>query len=433
MNPQNHDISQRRVPNKRPIAIVLKGYPRLSETFIAQEILALEKLGFDIQLISLRHPTDKAVHPVNSEISANVTYLPEYIHNQPMRVLKAWWHARNIPGYRAAKRVFVKDLKRDFTRNRLRRFAQGLVIAAEFGDTISCLYSHFLHTPTSATRYGAIIAGLPFAISAHAKDIWTSPDWEISEKLADCQWLVTCTQMGCDHLRTLSPDPAKIHLVYHGLDLARFPSPESEKSERNGSDPKAPLRIVTVGRAVSKKGLDQLIIALSLLPADLHWQWQHIGGGPLRDALKAQSEQLAIDDRCQFRGALDQKEVITAYNQSDLFVMPCRIDDNGDRDGLPNVIVEAQSQGLAVISSPISGIPELIEHEKNGLLVEPDQPELLAAAILQLATDPQKRNRFGKYGEDKVRTNFDHLSSIGDLAELLDELSNQSKPDYDHA
>ncbi|MCF6321148.1 MAG: glycosyltransferase family 4 protein [Rhizobiaceae bacterium] len=409
------------------IGIVLKGYPRLSETFISQEILALEKLGFNLQIISLRHPTDKAVHPINREISAQVSYLPEYIHNEPLRVFKAWRIARKFDGYSSAWRAFRKDLVRDFTRNRFRRFAQGLVIAAEYSREISCLYAHFLHTPTSATRYAALMAAKPFAISAHAKDIWTSPDWEITEKLDDCQWLATCTAGARDHLQTLSHDPKKVHLVYHGLDLKRFPSPKNQPSNRNGSDENNPLRIITVGRAVAKKGLDNLLNALSNLPASLHWQWTHIGGGPLRDQLKAQADSLGISHKCTFRGALDQRDVITAYNNSDLFVLPCRIDKDGDRDGLPNVIVEAQSQGLAVISSPISGIPELIENEKNGLLVEPDKPDKLAAAIIRLADDTNLRNSMGSAGEAKVRAQFNHHSTIGDLADLLRELVSNSQ------
>ncbi len=408
--------------DKKRIAVVLKGYPRLSETFISQEILALQRLGFDFQLISLRHPTDKAVHPVNREISAPVTYLPEYIHHEPLRVLKAWWKVRGNKGYASAWQIFRKDLSRDFSRNRIRRFAQGMVIAAEFGDKISALYAHFLHTPASATRYAAKIIDKPFAISAHAKDIWTSPDWEISEKLIDCRWLATCTAGGRDHLQGLSRDPEKVHLVYHGLDLARFPPRSGRASKRTGKSADEPLKIVTVGRAVAKKGLDNLIDALALLPGGLHWHWIHIGGGPLRDKLHEQAEKLGILKKCHFRGALDQVDVIAAYQQSDLFVLPCRIDENGDRDGLPNVIVEAQSQGLAVISSPISGIPELIVNEKNGLLIEPDRPELLAKAIALLAGDYQKRNDMGKAGERRVRAEFDHLATIGDLAELLSEL-----------
>ena len=424
---QNNNLEIQLLKHPGKLGIVLKGYPRLSETFISQEILALQNLGFNIQIISLRHPTDKTVHRVNKEITAPVTYLPEYVRGEPLRVLKAWWKTRKLPGYRLAKSIFRKDLARDFSSNRARRFAQGMVIAAEFGEKLSCFYSHFLHTPTSATRYGALICSKPFAVSAHAKDIWTSPDWEITEKLDDCEWLATCTAGGRDHLQKLAPDPAKIHLVYHGLDLARFPRSSAKPSKRDGYNSNNPLRIITVGRAVSKKGLDSLLDAFALLDKKLHWQWTHIGGGPLLDKLQAQAKTLDIADKCDFRGSLAQSDVIDAYRESDLFVLPCRIDDNGDRDGLPNVIVEAQSQGLAVISSPISGIPELIENNINGLLVEPNSPKKLAKAISCLMTKPELRNKMGAAGNKKVRSDFNHLTTIGDLADLLDGLLETAK------
>jgi hypothetical protein len=163
------------------LAIVLKGYPRLSETFIAQEIAALEARGFAALLISLRHPTDRYRHPVHERIASPVNYLPEYLYQEPLRVLRGWWRARGLPGYAAAWRQWLKDVRRDFTPNRFRRLGQAFVMAAELPDTIGWLHCHFLHTPASVTRYAAMMRGLPWSGSAHAKDIWTTPDWEIAE------------------------------------------------------------------------------------------------------------------------------------------------------------------------------------------------------------------------------------------------------------
>jgi glycosyltransferase involved in cell wall biosynthesis len=400
------------------IGVVLKGYPRLSETFIAQEILELQRAGFDLEIISLRRPTDRGVHPVHREITAPVEYLPEYLHEEPLRVLAAWRRARRLPGYRAARAAFMADLRRDFTRNRIRRFGQGLVIAAEFAPRLAFLYAHFLHTPASAARYGAIMAGLRYAISAHAKDIWTTPDWEIREKLAECEWCVTCTQGGTDELRRHAQGAGKVELVYHGIDLSRFPTPRL-RPPRDGADPADPIRLLTVGRAVAKKGIDTLLEALKLLPTDLHWRWTHIGGGPLRDQLRRHADRLNLSDRCEFSGGRPQEDVIEAYQQSDLFVLPCRIDATGDRDGLPNVIVEALALGLPVISTPVSGIVELVEDGENGRLVPPDRPEELASAIAELARDPDRRTEFGWVGERTVRAKFDHRKQIGALIEKL--------------
>ena len=229
-----------------------------------------------------------------------------------------------------------------------------------------------------------MITGKSFSISAHAKDIWTSPEWEIREKLDDADWLVTCTKGGAQYLAGLAP-PNKVKLVYHGLDLSRFPSPKTKQSKRDGTSKAKAIRLITVGRAVAKKGIDSLIEALAKLPKDLHWQWTHIGGGPLKQDLQAQAKLLGIAENCDFRGSMPQREVLEAYLKSDLFILPSRIDETGDRDGLPNVIVEAQSQRMAVISTNISGIPELIDNGKNGLLNDPDDVTALANSIVELS------------------------------------------------
>ncbi len=173
------------------VAVILKGYPRLSEPFLAQEILALERRGLDLRIVSLRHPPDKDIHPVHREIGAPVSYLPEYLLTEPLRVLRGFAAARKLPGYACAHAIWRRDLGRDPTRNRTRRFGQACVLAAELPGDVTHLYAHFLHTPASVARYAAIMRGLPWSCSAHAKDIWTSPDWEIAEKLADAAWTVT--------------------------------------------------------------------------------------------------------------------------------------------------------------------------------------------------------------------------------------------------
>ncbi len=402
----------------------MKGYPRLSETFIAQEILELEREGFDIEIISLRHPTDKHTHPVHSEIKAKLSYLPEYLYQELFRVTKAKLACLFRGGFWKATWVFGKDLLRDPTPNRIRRFGQALVLAHEYASKKDMLYVHFLHTPGSVARYASIITGKPFSISAHAKDIWTIPEWEIREKLVDCEWLVTCTEGGADYLNTLSV--GKVHLVYHGLDLSRFPENPIAPSRFDGSDEDQTVRLVTVGRAVAKKGLDTLLQSLAALPSDMHWQWTHIGGGPLRDELMAQAASLGIKARCEFKGALPQSEVLETYRHSDVFILPSRIDETGDRDGLPNVIVEAQSQNLPVISTNISGIPELIENEVNGVLIDPDDTVALAAEIERLSREPGLRKTMGEAGNTKVRTRFSHKQTIGELVALLNRTLNKN-------
>jgi glycosyltransferase involved in cell wall biosynthesis len=387
--------------------VVLKGYPRLSETFIAQEIHALERRGLDLRLYSLRHPTDPVVHPVHHEIAAPVAYLPEYLWQEPFRVLSAWLKARRLAGYDRARRQWLADLRRDRTANRGRRFGQACVLAAELPAEVTRLYAHFLHTPASVARYAAMMRGLPWCCSAHAKDIWTSPDWEKSEKLADLDWLVTCTAAGRDHLAGLAGGGRdKVHLVYHGLDFTRFPAPPAAGTERRGDDPADPVRLLSVGRAVEKKGCDVLLDALAGLPRELSWHLVHIGGGPLIEALKARAARLGLAGRIEWRGAQPQEVVLAAYRAADLFVLASRVGRDGDRDGLPNVLMEAQSQGVACLSTALAAIAELVHDGETGLLVPPEDPRALAEALARLIRDPDLRRRVGGAGNTRVRRDF---------------------------
>ena len=405
-------------PVANAVLFILKGYPRLSETFIAQEIRALEMRGLDIRIASLRHPTDRTVHPIHREIRAPVAYLPEYLYQEPLRVLRAWGHGRRQPGYRAARQAWLRDLRRDPTPNRIRRFGQALVLAHELPRDIAWLHAHFIHTPASVARYASLLTGLLWSCSAHAKDIWTTPAWEKREKLAAAAWVVTCTAQGRDHLAALAPTADRVQLLYHGLDFRRFGVPEVAPAgrERNGGDAADPLIILSVGRAVEKKGLTVLVDALAKLPPTLAWRFRHIGGGPLLPMLKARARQLGIAERVEWLGAQSQDVVLQRYREADLFVLASRIAADGDRDGLPNVLMEAQSQRLTVIATRAGAIPELIESEVTGLLVEPDDVDALADSMRQLIADPARRAALADAGFERLRRQFSFESWIDALA-----------------
>lgn len=401
------------------VALVLKGYPRLSETFIAQEILGLEQRGLALEIVSLRHPYDPSIHPIHRQIGAFVRYLPEYLYQEPLRVLRAWWHVRRWPGYAALWSLWLKDLRRDMTSNRVRRFGQALVFAAEMPETIGLIYVHYLHTPASVARYAALLKGVPYSVSAHAKDIWTSPDWELREKLEDCRWLTTCTETNRQHLSGLAPD-ADVFLTYHGLDAGRFPDP-GRLIGPDGSAPDRPVKLLGVARLVAKKGVDTLLDALQRLPADLHWRYIHIGKGSETDLLKAKARDLGLTDRIDWQGAQAQDEVIAAYREADLFIMASRIAADGDRDGLPNVLMEAGSQELPAVTTSVSAVPELITDGLNGLLVPPEDPPALAAAIETLARDPMRRRQMGQDARRTVLERFAMEPGLDRLATRLQD------------
>jgi glycosyltransferase involved in cell wall biosynthesis len=403
------------------VAVVLKGYPRLSETFVAQELAGLEQAGLSLALYSLRHPTDKERHPIHDRIAAPVTYLPEYLRDDVGRVRRAWKQVRRLPGYKLARRRWLADLKRDRTRNRIRRFGQALVLAAELPADISHIYAHFLHTPASVARYAALVLGLPFSISAHAKDIWTSPDWEIAEKITDARWIATCTAANRDHLSEVSSAPSKVNLIYHGLDFTHIAPAQPRAASSDGSDPSRPVTILSVGRLVAKKGYDDLLKALSELPATLHWRFEHIGRWDLKDNLAQQAGNLGIADGIEWHGPQARDAVMAAYGRADLFVLASKIADDGDRDGIPNVLMEAMSQGAACIATRVSGIPELIDDGVTGWLAPPADPAALTAIISSALAHPEARARVAEAANQHVREHFGFDRGLHQLLELFDQ------------
>ncbi len=400
-------------PEGPALAVVAKGYPRLSETFVAQELLALESRGFAFDIWSLRHPYDDRTHPLHDRIRARPRYLPEYLHHEPLRVLRGLLHARRLPGFRAALRLWLGDLRRDPTPNRIRRFGQALVLARELPAGTRFLYVHFLHTPGSVTRYAAHMRGLRWGFSAHAKDIWTIPDWEKREKLGDAAFGATCTASGAAHLKALAPEPARVDLVYHGLDLSRFPAPP-DRAPKPG-----PLTLLSVGRLVPKKGYADLLEALALLPPSLDWRFLHVGGGDLKAPLAEHAARLGLAPRIEWLGKRDQTEVVALMRQADLFVLPSKIAEDGDRDGLPNVLMEAASQRLPILSTAVSAIPEFVQDGVHGTLVPPSDPAALAARIEAMAADPRLRARLADAAYARLRAEFGMERGIDRLAARL--------------
>ncbi len=405
--------------------ILLKGYPRVSETFIAQELFGLEQAGLDFDIVSLRHPYDSFTHAIHDQIQAPVLYLPENLLDEPLRVARALTKTMMRRGFWRALRHFARDLARDFSVDRVRRFGQALVLAAETAHTAGRFHAHFAHTPASVARYTSILLSLPFTISAHAKDIWTTPDWDLRKKLKEATWTVTCTKTGADRLSELAPSAA-VHLSYHGLDLDRFPPAPPRQGTRDGKDPDDPVRLVSVGRAVPKKGYDTLLDALAKLPERLSWQFEHMGRGPELEALKARTEELGLANRVTWLGPQDQSEVLAAYRRADIFVLASRQTADGDRDGLPNVLVEAASQALACVATDISAIPELLEDRETGLLVPSEDPEGLAEVLCTAISDPDLRARLGDAAATKVRAEFDFQPGIAQLMALFEGCQTQA-------
>ncbi len=397
------------------LAIVVKGFPRLSETFVARELQALEARGLAFSLYALRHPGSDAAL-VENKVSAAAHYLPEYLHEAPLRVFAAAVRVRRMPGFAAAWRAFRADLTLEFERGRVRRFGQACVLACEMPESVRHIYAHFAHSPASVARYAAIMRGIGFSISAHAKDIWTAPAWDLRQKMREAGFVTVCNRAGYDRLATLGG--GRLNLIKHGLATDALIAAAPAQT-RDGSASNDPVRLVSIARAVEKKGLRTLVDALAQLPRGLAFRFDHYGGGPLINELKEKTRGLGLDDRVTWHGPQTHAAVIAALDRSDLFVLPARMGSDGDRDGIPNALLEAQARGLAVISTRVGGIEEAVADGRTGQLVAPGDADALAAALRELIRRPQAREALGREALAHARRAYDAQAGYDALADLI--------------
>ena len=400
------------------LAVVVKGFPRLSETFVARELAALEARGISFSLHALRNPgADAAL--VDNPVRAQPQYLPEYLRDAPRTVAGALAAAVRLPGFSLAWRAFRLDLLSEFAAARVRRFGQACVLARQMPSSVRHIYAHFAHSPASVARYAALLRGIGFSISAHAKDIWTAPDWDLKHKLDEAAFVTTCNKAGYARLAALD-GVGKLHLIHHGVarDLLAAHAPAQV---RDGSDAAQPVRLVAVARAVEKKGLRRLLDALAMMPKAISFRLDHYGGGDLLAALKAKTEALDLGDRVGWHGPRPHREVIAALDAADVFVLPAVIGSDGDRDGIPNAVMEAQARGLCVVASRVGGIDEVVFEGKTGRLAEAGDVSGLARVLTEVIGNPGMRETLGAAALVQAGRDWDAETGYDRIAALLRE------------
>jgi glycosyltransferase involved in cell wall biosynthesis len=405
----------------RPVlGVVLKGYPRISETFISNEILLLEGLGFAVRIFSMRPGREGVTHASVRRIRARVDYLPETFLRNPHRLL---FHGActAIRRPRAAAAGLALALRR-YRRTRniasLRHLLQAayLVDRCLPGSGVVHLHAHFAHSPTSVALYAAVLSGLPYSFSAHAKDIYTSDREQLREKIARARFVVTCTEYNRVYLAELGQGLATpIHRVYHGIDTALF----GACAPRNG-DARPPYRVLTVARLTAKKGIPTVLQAVRrLVDAGVPLTYTLIGDGQDRAQVLALIGRLGLEAHCRWLGTQPHEVVLEHYRKADLFVLGCEVAENGDRDGVPNVLFESMAMGVPVVATGVSAIPELVEPGATGLLVPPQRPEALAEAMRRLLTDAALRRKVIPAARARVLAEFDNRALVGRLAAIL--------------
>jgi len=390
------------------VGYVVKRYPCYSETFIVREILAHERVGLDFEVFSLLPTNDSYFQDLLSRVRAPVNYLyalsKNFLSETPVSGLVTvnhFWRALHeaateLPGLWAA----LEELREEEGRT----VYQSVVLAAAVRRKgINHLHATFASDACTVARLAARFAGIPYSFTARAKDIFHANvcQEDLRRKLRDAAGVVTISNYHLDYLRaTYGPLAAHVQRVYNGLNLEEF-------QYRSPAD--RPPVILAVGRLVPKKGFGDLVDACSLLARlGRAFRCRIVGTGLLQAELQAQIDRLGLREQVELVGPLPQSEVIQEIYGAAALAMPCVIDDNGDRDGLPNVIQEALALGTPVVSTDVTGIPEVVRDGETGLQVPQHDPPALADTLDRLLADPQLRVRLAAEGRRLIEAEFDN-------------------------
>jgi glycosyltransferase involved in cell wall biosynthesis len=414
--------------SNKQIGYLLRSYPRLSQTFVLNEILALEKIGVSIQIFALTNHQEKVVQMQVDQVQAAVQYVegsqPPTSRGVFMQNVAVARHS--LAGYLRALFYVAANpqIDRGYTAsNRWTCFLQAVHLAALFlneqgpGKKIDHLHAHFAHDPTLIAYLVHRMTGLPYSFTAHARDLYQVHEKVLTDRIRSATAVITCCRANLEYLNQIAPSQgSKFSLIYHGVDLRDF-QPVSEPEIKSAST--VPL-IMSVGRLVEKKGFQDLFEALFLVKQrGERFQCAVYGGGPLHQPLKEWIEKHEMTDEILLYGDRTQKELIAAYQNATLFVLTPVETADGDRDGIPNVLVEAMAVGLPVITTAVAGIPELVENDCDGLLYQPHDVAGISSGLLELLRSPEKRRQLGSAASKKVKEQFDVAQAAQRLKALF--------------
>ncbi|MCA8959684.1 MAG: glycosyltransferase [Planctomycetes bacterium] len=363
------------------VCYILKMFPRLSETFILNEILSLERQGVEVSVISLMHPADGRFHGRLSELELTVDYLPK-------DKIEVYWErirgelrefAPPLEDWKSA----VRFAERHHIPKDLDLVLRSVIVAGLLRSRgVHHVHAHFATISTRVAALAHLMTGMPFSFTSHAKDIFRETvDRGLYRDLVELsRFNITVSDFNREYILEHTPgvDSEKIVRLYNGIDLDYF---------RPAEGPRDPNHIVSVGRLVPKKGFDVLLRAARELQergSALHFTI--VGDGEDRDALHALHRELGLGDRVRFVGALAQEEVRKLYGVAGLTALACIPDDIGNRDALPTTLLESLACGVPAVSTRLTGVPEIVTGT-TGAIVEPGDADALARALAQMATE----------------------------------------------
>lgn len=396
------------------LTYIIGTYPGLTTTFIDREITTLRQLGVRLRILSIRKPWTQ-LSAQQEALREGVTYL-----------LPVKWSA--LVGshlYFALLRsgryfgMLFKLLTRPHPSLKTRaktllHFGEGAYAAyllrREPGEH---LHAHFIDRAATVAMVASCLLDIPYSVTAHATDIYVNPVL-LKEKLASAKFVSTCTVYNRSYLSQFGKDlfNHKLLCIYHGLDLKQYVNEKRAMLDR-------PV-ILSVGQLKERKGLSYLVEACRFLrDRGIQFECRIVGEGPMRPGLQDQIQRLGLENFVRLVGALPHEAVMEHYEQATIFVLPAILGADGDRDGIPNVILEALAMELPVVSTQHSGVPEVVEDGVNGLLVPPEDSQALAGALERLIYSPETRQRFGRVGRQIVAERFDPEKNTRRLLEAF--------------
>jgi len=402
------------------VAYVVRSWPRLSQTFVLNEILALERIGVRIAIFSMTRAKDPVTQAQVAEVAAPVHYLDELGHRGAVAHLRlaavsprryfatlafALTHRELLGGYTKSSALEAFD--------RAAILAERLQAQRRHGSPCGHIHAHFAHDPALVALLAHRLTGLPFSWTAHARDLYQIPDPAILGRAREASVVVAECRRNLDIIaRVVGDKGPPIELVYNGIDLGMF-RPASTRTDNS-----VPL-IVSVGRLVEKKGFDDLLRACALLAGrGVSFRCEIYGDGPCRAELEALRDRLGLGQQVDFCGTRTQMELLPVYQRADVFALTSRVTPEGDADGVPTVIVEAMACGLPIVSTRVSGIPEAVAEGSNGLLAPAEDAGAISACLAELIGDPERRRRLGQAAADTAQR-FDRRAVAERLAALF--------------
>ncbi|MHB8295185.1 MAG: glycosyltransferase [Acidimicrobiales bacterium] len=432
------------------VAYLTKRFPRLSETFILDEIVGLEAAGVPLRLYALAHPAEARTQTAVAQVASPVTYLHPVGHgfsSNASHVLRLC--AAHLAILRGSPRRYVGVVLYIARKRRhvstVRHFLEaGLLASLLEADGATHLHAAFAHGPASVAHFVHLLTGVPFSFAGHAKDLYTSAPDLLARKIAACEFVLACSESAASYLRGVAAecrDPAtrdkllardRIILLRHGVDTERFrppalacapgPAPGPAGATASRSDPASTraTRLLLVGRLVPKKGHAVLLEACAKLAAEgVDLRCDLVGGGELAEELKRLADRLGLSANITFHGAKLQDELPELFANADIFVQPSVVVEGGDRDGIPNALLEAMATGLPVVATTVGGIPEVVEDARTGLLVAPGDVDALAGALRRLSRDEGLRVELGAAARAYTSANLDRSQAARRVASLF--------------